>query len=189
MAKPRTKLIKPKKKWFTAVAPKIFKSAEVTEIAAFEPKNLVGRCIQVNMSQVTGVPKDQHKKLILKITDTRGEKALTEPKNYFLQEGFVQRASRRFKERVIAVKYLKTNDKKTIKVKLIILILNKLPRTLKSQLTKKLDSMLKEKISKTDSEHLFVPANLDKLTIDLKRELKQIYPVNRVLVWKLTLTA
>jgi len=188
MAKRKTKLAtKMKKKWFMAVAPAVYKNADIAEIAAFEPQNLIGRCIHVNMSHITGTPKDQSKRLTFKITDTRGEKALTEPMKYNIQEGFVQRSSRRFKERIISVLKIKTKDNKTAKIKLLVLVATKLPRAIKTELAKKLEVYVNNKISKTNGSDLFIPAALDKLAMELKRELKPVYPINRIVVWKLTL--
>ena len=189
MAKRKIKLaIKAKKKWFTAVAPAVYKNAEIAEIAAFEPKNLIGRCVHVSLAHVTGTPKDQSKKVTFKITDTRGEKALTEPTKYNLQDGFIQRSSRRFKERIISVLKIKTKDNKTAKIKLLMLVANKLPRAIKTELAKKLEDYVNNKISKTNGSDLFIPAALDKLAMELKRELKSVYPTNRIVVWKLTLS-
>ena len=125
--------------------------------------------------------------MVLKIIDTKGEKALTKPWKYMIQEGFIHRASRRFKERIISVNKIKTKDNKTVKIKLLIMVIKSLPRALKAELMKKIEQSAKEKISKTESSKLFTPSILDKLAIELKKDLKQIYPVNRVVVWKLTL--
>lgn len=187
MAKRKTKLAaKIKKKWFMVVAPEVYRNTEIAEVAAFEPKNLIGRSVEVSLTKITGVPRDQHKKVSFKIKDTRGEKALTEPWKLFLQESSIQRLSRRFKERMISVFKIKAKDGKTVKIKLLTLVLNKLPRTLKTELAKKIEQNIKDKISKATSSDLFAPMALEKLTTELKKELKQIYPISRVTVWKLS---
>ncbi|MBD3263166.1 hypothetical protein GF374_02190, partial [Candidatus Woesearchaeota archaeon] len=90
MAKRRTKLIKkPKKKWFTAVAPDVFKNKEIGEVTAFMPKNLIGRPIEINLFHLSGSPKDKKKVIKLKINDMRGEKALTKPWKYYLQDSYM----------------------------------------------------------------------------------------------------
>lgn len=188
MAKRKVKLgSKVKKKWFMAVAPAIYKNADIAEITAYEPQNLIGRAVEISLMHLTGAPKDQNKKLYLKITDTRGEKALTEPWKLILQEGYIQRASRRFKERIVSVLKLKSKDGKLVKFKLLTLIVKRLPRTLRTKISKQIEQMMTDKIAKFQSSDLFVPMSLDKLAAELKRELKQIYPVNKVLVWKLTI--
>ena len=188
MAKRKTKLIKkPKKKWFIATAPDIYKNTEIGEIAAFEPKNLVGRPIEINLFHLTGIPKDRKKLMRLKITDTRGEKALTMPWKLFLKESYVQRACRRFKERIITIITSKTKDDKKIKVKLLTLSIKKLPRIVKTEVTKKAEQILSDEISKIKSTDFFVSQNLAKASSALKKELKMIYPINKIIFWKITL--
>jgi len=187
MAKRKTKLAtKMKKKWFMVLAPEIYKNTEIAEITAFEPQNLVGRSVQVSLMKITGIPKDQHKKVVFKIKDTQGEKALTEPWKLLLQEGFIQRASRRFKERILTILKIKAKDGKTVKLKLVTLVVSKLPRAVKTDLAKKIEASTREKVSKLPSSDLFAPMALDKLSMELKKEIKTIYPVNRIVVWKLT---
>ena len=59
-----TRVSKPKKKWFTALAPEIFKGLELGELPAFEAKNLPGRHIGFSYNIVTGSPRDSHKKAV-----------------------------------------------------------------------------------------------------------------------------
>ena len=188
MAKRKTKVTaKPKKKWFTVIAPEVYKKIEIADVTAFEPQLLVGRPVEVNLMQITGAPKDQHRKITFKIIDTRGEKALTEPWKSFLLESFIQRASRRFKERIVSVLKLKSKDGKPVKFKLLTLILNRLPRAIRTDLAKKIEEFMTDKISKINSADLFLSTTIDKLSSELKKELKPIYPVNKVLFWKITI--
>jgi len=189
MAKQRTKLgSRVKKKWFMVVAPEIYKNVEIAEVTAFEPQNLIGRPVEISLMQITGTPKDQFKKLLLKIKDTRGEKALTEPWKILLQESYIQKASRRFKERILSINKVKSKDGKNIKLKLLILILNRLPRAIRTDLAKKTEQFIQDKISKINAFDLFEPSALDKLSSELKKELKPIYPVNKIICWKLILS-
>jgi len=66
---PKAKLVpkaKKKKRWFTVLAPSIFRSAEIGHVLAFEPNNLIGRVIKADCGQLTGSPRDQSKKVSLK---------------------------------------------------------------------------------------------------------------------------
>ena len=61
MAKKRTKLKvrKGKKKWFPVKAPEIYNKA-LPEITAYEPAELVGRRITINMKELTGSSRDSN---------------------------------------------------------------------------------------------------------------------------------
>jgi len=179
-------VIKVKKKWFTVLAPVIFKEKELSEIAAFEPQNLIGRPAEFNLMQITGIPKDQQKKVIFKIIDTRGEKAITIPWRFYLIESFLQRSSRRFKEKFIYVTDVKTKDGKTATIKMMAMAVRKLHQPVRASLLKKLAQQISEKVPELTSDELFTPANIDKLASDLRKELKQIFPLDKLLVWKLS---
>ena len=62
---------KGKKRWFTAIAPELFNKQELGEVAAFEPKNLPGRVLDMNLMMITRSPRDQSKKIIFEIVDTK----------------------------------------------------------------------------------------------------------------------
>ncbi len=181
------KIVKRKKKWFTVVAPEIFKNREISEIPAFEPDDLISRFVEVNLMQVTGVPKDQQKKMLLKITEVKGEKVYTVPSKYYLIYSFIQRSSRRFKEKFISVLKLKTKDNKTIKIKFNIMAEKKLHQRVRAQILEELEARAREKISEINSDNLFIPLTLDKLAAEIRKEIRSVYPINKLLIWKLTL--
>jgi len=183
MAMKRTK---GKKKWFAVIAPEIYDSKELSEITAYEPTALIGRPVECYLSLIYG-PKEAFRKCILKITEVKGEKAITSPWKYYLQESYIQRASRRFRERFICVKDLTTKDGKKVHTKVYFLIAKRIPRSLRAKILKRAESWLVEKFAKINSKELFVPKNLDKLSEELKAELKSLYPINKILFWKLTI--
>lgn len=177
---------KKKKRWYTVLAPKSFKSIELSEIAAFEPKNLLGRTLSINMMQITGSPKDQQKRLVIKISDIKGEKAITEVHKYFLLESYIQRSFRRYKERLLSVLKIKTKDNRLVKIKLVDLIPKRLQRRVRSTLINSLEKSAVEKLSVLDCDGIFKQLSQHSaLAIDLKKELRKIYPVDKILVWKI----
>jgi len=181
-----TQIVKGKKKWFTVLTPESFKSKEILDITAYEPQQLTGRPVEVNVMVLTGSPKDQQRKLVFKITGTQGEKATTEPWRYLLIDSFIQRATRKYKERFIHVQTADTKDGRKVTVKWLALGIKKLHHPVRAQLLHILDAQAKDKISKIPFGELFVPANVDKLTMEIKKELRIIYPLDKLLVWKLS---
>ncbi len=179
--------VKPKKKWFGVLAPEIFNSTEISEVTAFEPENLIGRPVELNLMQITGNPKDQQKKLILKIIGTKGEKAITEPWRYLLVESFIQRTARRYKTRVTLVYSIKTADDKTARIKLFVLIVKDIHQRVRASMIKKIEELIREKVSKTKAHELFMPATIDKISNEIKKEIRKIYPADKFLICKLSL--
>ena len=178
---------KAKKKWFTVLAPEQFRNKEIVDVTAFEPQQLTGRPVEVNVMLLTGLPKDQQRKLIFRITGTQGEKAVTEPWRYLLVDSFIQRSARRYKERFVHVIRVPTKDGKTIELKWLAFGVKKLHHPVRAELLNKLTAQTKDKVEKIPVGELFIPATLDKLSTDIKKELRIIFPLDKLLVWKLAI--
>tara|TARA_Y100000310_G_C20588454_1_gene766678 strand:+ start:821 stop:1384 length:564 start_codon:yes stop_codon:yes gene_type:complete len=183
MAK-RTLKKKGKKEWYRVVAPDIFRSQELGEILAYEPKDLVGRQVRLDYSVLTNSPRDKNKNFVVKIKDVVEKKARTEPVKVIYSLSFIQRASGRSKTRAMHVGKYSTADTKTATVKLYLLARDRIVRSVNTALLKKTDALLKSKISKTESAKLFEPNYLESLSREIKSKLKTIYPVANVLFWK-----
>ncbi len=177
-----------KKKWFTVLAPEIFKSKEVVDITAYEPQELVGRPVELNYSQLTERPKDQYKKLILKITDTRGEKAITVPWRYYLVDSFVQRLGRKYNERVYEVVKEKSKDGKMAGIKIFIMATKDLRHSVRANLLKTARGWLAKEIADRNAYDLFIADEIEKLSDGLRDRVKKIYPVDKILVWKISVS-
>jgi len=175
-----------KKKWFTVLAPEIFKSRELVDITAYELKELEGRSVECNFAQLTEKPKDQYKKIILKVVGTKGEKAITEPKQYYLVESFVQRTGRRFKEKLYDVLTLRSKDGKNIKIKLFLLATKLLHHSVRADVLVLTRKKAGEFVLPLDAFEMFLPENIDALASGLQAEVKKIYPIDRILVWKVS---
>ena len=175
-----------KKKWFTVLAPEIFKSKELVDITAYEPKELAGRPVELNYAQLTERPKDQYKKLILKIVDTKGEKAVTVPWKFFVVESFIQRLARKYGERVYQGTTFKSKDGRPVKVKFFILATKKLNHSTRGDLLRAAHKTITTFIADVNAYDMFLPENSEKLADVLRDGMKKIYPVDKVLVWKIS---
>jgi len=178
-------VIRGKKKWFTVQAPEVFKFKEVVDITAYEPTELKGRPVEVNFMQLTGFPKDMQRKLILKIIETRGEKALTEPWRYALIESFIQRSGRRYKEKFISVLKTKSKDGRNIIVKWMALGVKKLHHPVRADLLSKLADYTGKVFPQYNFADLFVPTNVDKIAAEAKKETRNIFPLDKIIIWKM----
>lgn len=178
-------IIRGKKKWFTVLAPDTYKSKEIVDITAFEPGELKGRPVEVNMMQLTGLPRDMQRKLILKIIDTKGEKAVTEPWKYALIESFLQRSGRRYKEKFISVLKTRSKDGRNLIVKWLALGVKKLHHPVRADLLVKIAAATNEIFPQYNFADIFVPTALDKIATDVRKETKAVFPLDKIMIWKL----
>ena len=179
-----TRVSKPKKKWFTALAPEIFKGLELGELPAFEAKNLPGRQIEFSYYVVTGSPRDNHKKAVVEVDEVKGEKAYTKIKKFFLLDSFVQRGSKRFHGNHILVLKVKAKDNKTLKIKYSILTRKTTVRMVMTNVFKEIENQTAQLIAKKTSDSVFAPGYLEKMSADIRKAVKPIYPIDRLQVWK-----
>jgi small subunit ribosomal protein S3Ae len=174
-----------KKKWFTVLAPELFNSKELVEITGYETKELVGRPVEINLAQLTERPKDQYKKLILKIVDTKGEKAITVPWKFYIAESFVQRTARRYKERLYETIELQSKDNKKVGIKFFILAVKRLHHSVRADILRLTEKMLAEAIASSGAFELFTSESTEKLTNEITKEIRRIYPIDKLLIWKI----
>ncbi len=173
-----------KKKWFTVVAPEVFGKNELVEITAYEPNEIVNRPVELNFAQITGNPKDQYKKIILKIISTQGDRALTEPWRFYLQESYIGRMGRRFKEKFHYVVKTNAKDGKNLIVKIYVMSERKLHQNVRSDIIKAVGEKTKTFLATVDGFDFFRQDLMENLAAELRKDVHKIYPVDKLFVWK-----
>jgi len=120
----KLKTRKGKKKWFPVKAPKIYKSKDLPQVTAYEPAELVGRMIMINMKEITGSGRDSNTRAKFEIVKVQGDTAMTESRGFFVNDAQVSRVGRKAVTRIESVFYV--NDKNGTKIKFKIMpFLNK----------------------------------------------------------------
>jgi small subunit ribosomal protein S3Ae len=175
-----------KKKWFSILAPEVFGKKPLPETPAFEPDELVGRKAEISLKEFTGSPRDSYKKIVCKIIKVQGDTAHTEADKFFLLDSYVSRSSKRYKDSILVVKEFKTKDGKKVKVKSIAFLKNKVQRKVKTNLLRLIEQTLEAQISKKNSQEIFASQFISTIFFSAKKEMKKIYPVDSVLIWKLS---
>lgn len=177
---------KGKKKWFTVLTPTIFGEKELSEVPAFALEDLKGRLVEVTGQMLTGLPKDANRKYALLINSFKGEKALTIPVKYQITANFAFRAARKYKERKYFVFYPRTKDNIELRLKLQFLNPNKLHRSERGALLKKLQEILPTVIKAYDSQEIFKPSSIEDISSNLKKQLSEERPIEKILIMALS---
>ncbi len=177
---------KRKKKWFAVLAPKIFGERNLPDIVAFEPKELIGRKIEISLKIFTASPRDALKRVVCKIVKVEGDTAHTEACRFFIADNYIQRVSKRSKSRVLKIHTAKTKDGKTAKLKLYTLITNKVKRDIKTTISKYMVDTVSREVSKATSQEIFSPKFIDSVFAD-KKHINKVYPIAKMLIWKISL--
>lgn len=175
-----------RKKWFKLMAPSVYDNAEISEITAFDTKELIGRTIELSMRDL-GKGRDQSQKVVFRISKVKGETAETEVIKAFLTDSSVQKKSRKIKEKLIHVFFLTLATGQKVKFKVMLNTNNHLHRSTKSNLINTLPKVIEDIVKKKSANDLFAPGYFSKLSLETKKQLKVIYPINNVNIWKISL--
>lgn len=188
LKKKQVKIKVKKKIWFKVLAPSIFGMKEIDESYLSSAEDAIGRVMKVNMRNLTGSMRDQNVYITLKISGTKGSALQTKAVGYELVPIYVKRVVRKRSSRIDEVLKFKTKDQKELKLKALILTLNRNNRSVGASIRKSLQKMLNEEISKGNFESFL--SNLVNLKVQhsLKKKLNKIYPVKDVLIRDMRLT-
>lgn len=186
MAKKERKKVlrKQKKKWFVVKAPACMNSAEIGEVTAFEPKELVGRTVCIPLKEITGSGRDSSSKIKMRIVEVQGETCKTEPLEIFMQNSQVGRMDRRAKTKIVSVVDSETKDKQKVRIKVYILLQNRVARNIQTVLQQASHNFVTEFVKKRELKDIFNVTTPKTISNNLKKELKKIYPAN-VLIWRI----
>jgi len=185
MAQQTTAIVKQKKRWFTVLSPELFGSREMADLPAFNVEDIKGRVVEVTGQMLTGSPKDANKKYQLKITEMKGEKAVTVPVYYAITDSHIQRTARRYKERFIDVLTLVTKDNQKVLIKMQFFHTKRLHHSVRASLLKESGQMIKDMFKEIETAKLFDPLTVDKIGNDLRKALAKIYPIEKIMVARL----
>lgn len=176
-----------RKKWFGVKAKNPYKGVDLGEILAYEIKNIIGRKLTVNYSQIANNSKDQKTKVKFEITETKGEDGLAEPIGMFVQDSFIGQRIKRDSTRNILVFNCKSKDKKDIKIKAIYSSKNKISKSVNARILKNLQELFTEFVGSIESNKLFDIEFMKKKTYELKKKSNNVYPIDKLYLWKLSI--
>lgn len=170
-------VIKKKKKWYTVIAPKEMNNVVIGETLAAEAGLLVGRGFNVNLMTITNDMKKQNMMARFKVTSVKESIAETDFVALSLSTAHVRRLNKRARDKVEDSFKCKTKDGKTVTIKPLILIRNKMQRTALTSLR----MTAREAIAKIAENSTFMDLSLSIINGDVQRQLKQplkkVYPV------------
>ncbi len=172
------------KQWFEIIAPALFHEQSLGETFANDSRLLVGRVVEKALSDLTGDSKMQRIKLIFKITDVKGERALTKYLGHAITQDYERSIGRRRSSKIYSNQVVLTKDGKKVVIKSFIVASSTVKPSLKSDLRKKAVAAIFE-FAKGENFNDFVSSVLyGKLSAHVKKELHKLYPVKYAVMQK-----
>jgi len=176
MAKERS-TSKVKKKWYQILAPKEFNESLIGETPSFDPRLLIDKVITVNLMNLTRDMKKQNTIMKFKVIGLKENKAMTEPIGYQVVPTFLKRIIRRGRNNLHDSFVCKTSDEKNVRLKPLIITVNKTKGVVINSLMNALRANLTEYVRKITYKELIHELVSHKLQSNLKIPLRKIYPL------------
>lgn len=166
-----------KKKWFTICSPKVFGKNPFAETIAKEKKELKGRIIDTQLSNITRDMSKQNIKLKLKIDNVENEKAQTKIIQYELSRPYIQRMVRKRINKIEVVDDIKLKNNKKYRVKTTGITLKKCSVAQKKALRKSMSEEVKKSLKSFDIGSLVIALSTNKIQRNIKNKVSKIYPL------------
>jgi len=172
------------KKWFEVIAPALFKEKHLGDTAANDYRLLIGRIVEVALSELTDDSKLQRIKLRFRIHEVKGERALTNFLGHVITGDYEHSLVRRRTSKIYSNQTVQTKDGQKVVVKCFIITMDKINQARRNALRLKLTQSI-DSIAKTENFEDFVNSVLyGKLSAQAKKDLHKIYPVRHVVIQK-----
>lgn len=167
------------KKVYTIVAPENFDFRELGDTVSNNPKNLIGRTIDVSLRDLTGDKTKQHLKIIFEICNVKDNKAHTRFKVFDVNPGYLRSKVRKGSSKIDCIHRVSIEPNLRAQIKVVTVTHQNIKTSRGKEMTDKIKEIL-DKYTNTKLDD-FVQATLfGKLGTEIYREIKKIAPVRRV---------
>lgn len=169
-----------KKSWYTLVAPTEFESKELGQTVAEKPELLVSRVVTITAGEIANQPKKGHIHLRFKVVNINANKAHTQAVGHSIKDSYMKRVVRRRCSKIMLVKDYLSKDKKSFKVKTIVVTERKASNRQKADLQKKTEEIVAKFIAETDSKKIVEQLVFGNLPNRIYPDIKKIVPIKRI---------
>ena len=180
----KLKMRKGKKRWFPVIAPKALGGAEIAQVTAYDPADLLNRNLLIPMKSITGSARDSNINVKLTVIKVQGDTAQTDSIGIFTGDSQISRVGRRKSTKIDLVFYTNDKSENKIKIKFVLFARETLTKSLKNDLRLLAEEQIKKSLKKFEYADLFTSMSIKKLGLDLKNNLKQVYPISDAVIWK-----
>ncbi|MCJ7444104.1 MAG: 30S ribosomal protein S3ae [Methanotrichaceae archaeon] len=172
------------KQWFKVISPEMFGLAHVGETVAYDPERVVGRVVETTLGDLTKNFSKQNTKLKFKIDKVAGDSAYTKFMGHEMTSDYVRSLVKRRTSRIDAIADVITTDGFQVRVKPSCFTVKRARANQVKSIREISKRIVIEKGNGLDLNHLIQDVVLGKLSMDIYKESKMVYPLRRVEVRK-----
>lgn len=172
------------KQWYKVISPEMFGRAPVGETIANDPERIVGRVIETTLGDLTNNFSKQNTKLRFRVDRVAGDSAYTRFMGHEMTTDYIRSLVKRRTSRIDAIVDVTTTDGYQVRVKPSCFTVKRARANQVKSIREISKQVVMQKASGLDLNQLIQEVVLGKLSLDIYKEAKMVYPLRRVEVRK-----
>ena len=172
------------KQWYKVLAPEMFGRAPVGETTSYDPDKVVGRVIETTLGDLTNNFSKQNTKLRFRVDKVAGDSAYTRFVGHEMTTDYIRSLVKRRTSRIDAIVDVTTTDGFQVRVKPSCFTVKRARANQVKSIRELSKQVVLTKASGLDLNQLIQEVVLGKLSLDIYKEAKAVYPLRRVEVRK-----
>ncbi len=165
------------KVWYTIVTPEVFNNTEIGLTPADEPEKLIGRVIEVPLSDLTNDFNQIHIKMYFKIKEVKGTTAYTRFHGHSWASDYLRSQVRRGSSRIDAIVNVFTKDDYLLRLSLIAFTVTRTKTSQKSAIRKIMEEYIIEKAKSLTFDELASELVSGRIGEEIHTLIKKIVPI------------
>jgi small subunit ribosomal protein S3Ae len=172
------------KQWYKVVSPEMFGRAPVGETMANDPEKVVGRVIETTLGDLTNNFSKQNTKLRFRVDRVAGDAAYTRFIGHEMTTDYIRSLVKRRTSRIDSIVDITTSDGYEVRVKSSCFTVKRARANQVKSIREISQRVVIDKATGLDLNQLIQEVVLGKLSLEIYKEAKVVYPLRRVEVRK-----
>ena len=165
------------KDWFVIFSPKMFGDKVIGETPATNPKTLLGRNIEVSLSDLTGQYGRDFYRLMFSINRVDKNAVYTRFNGYKTLREHIMRMVRKRVQKIESMVYVNTKDKWRLQISTVAILNRNTEASVKKKVRANIEKILQDTAAESDIDNFVKAVITSKIQRDIKKTGTKIYPV------------
>ena len=172
------------KQWYNVVTPEMMGQQEIGETFSKEPEQLLGRVVEVTLGDLTNDMSKYNVKLVLKIDQVGGDSAYTKFVGHELTRDYLRSLIKRQTSMVTAHLDVMTKDGYKFRITPTCFTVKRARSSQIKAIRQYMTAIVQERARESDFNTFVQDTVLGKLSAQIYRNVKTLYPLRRVEILK-----
>lgn len=177
------------KQWYKVISPEMFGRAPVGETISYDADKIVGRVIETTLGDLTNNFSKQNTKLRFRVDRIAGDSAYTKFVGHEMTTDYLRSLVKRRTSRIDSIIDIATTDGYQVRVKPSCFTVKRARANQVKSIREISKNVILEKSKGLDLNQLIQDVVNGKLSLDIYKEAKMVYPLRRVEVRKTQIVA